>query len=420
MLSVSHTPYTPTVWHCSHCTLVCKSRGFGSSQVCCCRRNSSAVVQMSSRMAFSFAREATMFGAAQDDSQEQAGLRSRVNSSLRLLVKAAVPLGLGFAAGAACHSMSASSRLRVPEAPVSESEQLQAPIVDDGIYPPPFLIGDNRVCGAARCTPRDVCCPAAPGFGFACGRSDAVCCQGNRGSVVCGANGQCCRNRHGASYCCAPGNFCEADVCVAQQGTHCFPGHSMVDVQSRGPTAVRDLEVGDNVLVERSDSVRVYEPVLGYIHAVKDEEAAFMVIRHGEGELYASSNHMVFVTDGMGVRESKPAAGLDVGAMLVLAGDNASAAVLSVRREVGAKGMFAPLTASGTIVVNNATVSAYAAVEDIPLLNHAAVHAAHFFARAHSVFALGQLVAIMQPLLLVLFVKVFSAMRMSVIAAGSA
>eukprot|EP00929_Paragymnodinium_shiwhaense_P045078 TRINITY_DN23074_c0_g1_i1.p1 TRINITY_DN23074_c0_g1~~TRINITY_DN23074_c0_g1_i1.p1 ORF type:complete len:395 (-),score=45.05 TRINITY_DN23074_c0_g1_i1:209-1318(-) len=335
-------------------------------------------------MAASSAREAALFATAEQGDAPEQPLRSTV---LRVLFKASAPLGLGFALGAGCHATlgsSVGSRLRLPEAPVSESEQLQAPIVDDGIYPPPFLIGNNRVCGAARCHPGDVCCPAAPGFGFACGGSDAVCCQGNRGSVVCGANGQCCRNRHGASYCCAPGNFCESDVCVAVQGTHCFPGHAVVDVKGIGRVAVREVEIGQHVLVERPGNVLAYEPVLDYIHAGTETAAEFVTILHSRGELPMSANHIVFVITARGLRVNKPASDLQIGDKVALPGNEFTADVIALRKDVGKNGMFAPLTASGTILVNEALASTYASVGDALSLTHAAMHASYFVVRMYS------------------------------------
>eukprot|EP00929_Paragymnodinium_shiwhaense_P100009 TRINITY_DN619_c0_g1_i2.p1 TRINITY_DN619_c0_g1~~TRINITY_DN619_c0_g1_i2.p1 ORF type:complete len:385 (-),score=48.28 TRINITY_DN619_c0_g1_i2:238-1224(-) len=296
-----------------------------------------------------------------------------------------MPLVIGFAGGCGFDRLSSGSRVSLPVAPISKSESKQAPIVDDGIYPVPFFIPGNRVCGAARCHPGDLCCPAAPGFGFACGARESVCCQGNRGSIVCAANGQCCRNSHGASYCCAEGNFCEAEVCVAQQGTHCFPGHATVTVKGRGRTALQDVQLGDEVLVEKARAMLSYEPVLSFIHATRHEEAHYLVIRHEHGQLYASANHIIFtVEEGRRQRLDKPAAALSAGDVLEITGPEVTSRVLSVSKDRSTSGMFAPLTSSGSVVVDSVTASTYAIGLLGTSVTHGAVHASFFTSRVHA------------------------------------
>eukprot|EP00929_Paragymnodinium_shiwhaense_P100011 TRINITY_DN619_c0_g1_i4.p1 TRINITY_DN619_c0_g1~~TRINITY_DN619_c0_g1_i4.p1 ORF type:complete len:385 (-),score=34.04 TRINITY_DN619_c0_g1_i4:73-1059(-) len=301
-----------------------------------------------------------------------------------------MPLVIGFAGGCGFDRLSSGSRVSLPVAPISKSESKQAPIVDDGIYPVPFFIPGNRVCGAARCHPGDLCCPAAPGFGFACGARESVCCQGNRGSIVCAANGQCCRNSHGASYCCAEGNFCEAEVCVAQQGTHCFPGHATVNVKGSGRTAMRDVRLDDEVLVKHPDNTLAYEAVQGFVHAVRNEEAEHLVVRHEQGELHLSANHIVFVAgEARGERLDKAASAVAPGDVLTIPENKATSQVLSVRRDSSSSGMFAPLTASGNLVVDGVTASTYAVASLDTSVQHAAVHASFFHSRVHA--RLGQL-----------------------------
>eukprot|EP00929_Paragymnodinium_shiwhaense_P094781 TRINITY_DN5556_c0_g1_i1.p1 TRINITY_DN5556_c0_g1~~TRINITY_DN5556_c0_g1_i1.p1 ORF type:complete len:401 (+),score=60.20 TRINITY_DN5556_c0_g1_i1:151-1203(+) len=321
----------------------------------------------------------------------ESSLQDRLRAGLGMLAKVAVPLAIGVASGAACQMMTGAKRLSLPVAPLSRSAELQQPIVDDGIYPPPFFIGNNRVCGAARCHPGDVCCPAAPGFGFACGASDAVCCQGNRGSIVCASNGQCCRNQHGASYCCASGNFCEADVCVAKEGTHCFPGHATVEVKGKGRRALRQLELGEEVLVSRSGGVLAFEPVHGYVHTLREPAAGYVSLEHTYGELRLSANHMLFVTSQDGTTATKVAGEVQVGDVMALSQDAAVARVLALQDTSDASDMYAPLTGSGTLIVDGVVASAYAATMHGSFSvqqQHAAFHASFFLARVYNSWAI--------------------------------
>eukprot|EP00929_Paragymnodinium_shiwhaense_P049177 TRINITY_DN24822_c0_g1_i1.p1 TRINITY_DN24822_c0_g1~~TRINITY_DN24822_c0_g1_i1.p1 ORF type:complete len:393 (-),score=22.66 TRINITY_DN24822_c0_g1_i1:246-1352(-) len=322
--------------------------------------------------------------AFSSDSEEPV-VRKLRSPSFGALAKAGFSICVGFALGYASHSCFTVRRLPGPPVPplnVSSggTVQLQA-VLDDGVYPPPFLIGNNRVCGAARCTPGDLCCPSAPGYGFACGRTNAVCCQGNRGTVVCAEAGTCCRNRHGAAYCCAQGNQCQSDVCVAGNGgSQCFPGHASVTLEG-GVKAVEALAVGDRVLVEEYPSVFSYQPVLDFLHANPDDTSDFLTIIHAAGQFRASANHMVFTTNTQGHRRSKAAFDIEVGDGLFIAGHSDLVAVLCVKRAQTAAGMFAPLTASGTIVVDGASASTYAVGASDASVTHAPMHASFFLTR---------------------------------------
>eukprot|EP00929_Paragymnodinium_shiwhaense_P100014 TRINITY_DN619_c0_g1_i7.p1 TRINITY_DN619_c0_g1~~TRINITY_DN619_c0_g1_i7.p1 ORF type:complete len:371 (-),score=53.16 TRINITY_DN619_c0_g1_i7:17-1129(-) len=318
-----------------------------------------------------------------EHSRELQGSYGGMSGTLQRVAKVSVAsLFTGLACGGVSHWLTGSGRVSLPVAAFSESESKQTPILDDGIYPVPFFIPGNRVCGAARCHPGDLCCPAAPGFGFACGARESVCCQGNRGSIVCAANGQCCRNSHGASYCCAEGNFCEAEVCVAQQGTHCFPGYASVTVKRGGRTRLEDVLLGDEVLVEHADDTLSYEPVLDFIHATRQAEADYLVVQHEHGELPVSANHIMFFSEAEHAdRFDKPAARASAGDVLALPGHKVTSQVLSVRKETSTTGMFAPLTPSGRLVVDNVAASAYAVGALHASVAHASAHAGFFLTR---------------------------------------
>eukprot|EP00929_Paragymnodinium_shiwhaense_P001328 TRINITY_DN101552_c0_g1_i1.p1 TRINITY_DN101552_c0_g1~~TRINITY_DN101552_c0_g1_i1.p1 ORF type:complete len:374 (-),score=41.85 TRINITY_DN101552_c0_g1_i1:263-1384(-) len=321
------------------------------------------------------------------------------SSGLRAAAKIGVMLVMGFTAG---YLSTSSRQVQAPAAPLNASHallDLQAPLVDDGLYPPPFFIGDNRVCGAARCHPGDTCCPAAPGFGFACGARSAVCCQGNRGSVVCAERGTCCRNRYGAAYCCAEGNECQSDVCVAGQGGYqCFPGESEVQVVDIHRETVRgspmqEVRIGDAVLVQNSYDEFTFQPILSFLHSTEAVISKLITIVHSGGELKASPSHLILTVDDER-RQSTSAENIRIGDQLVMGTAGAPAkttTVLSVHGSHATTRMLAPLTASGTVVVDGVTASNYAASGLGSSIPHIAVHASFFPVRFLRVMAYAQL-----------------------------
>lgn len=173
----------------------------------------------------------------------------------------------------------------------------------------------------------------------------------------------------------------------------CFPGDAAVQVSSRGRVPLEDLREGDEVLVERRAGELVYEPVLGFLHAVSGKPSAnnaYLTVTHSLGELRLSATHMVFVADaGMSGRSDKLAAELEVGdnvfAVALGSSDTiAPSKVLAIRHDAGSHGMYAPLTPSGSVVVDGVVASNYAAPPTDAPLSHGAAHEVFFPVRIYS------------------------------------
>jgi hypothetical protein len=162
--------------------------------------------------------------------------------------------------------------------------------------------------------------------------------------------------------------------------TSCFPSDSSANVQGMGAVRLEDLSVGDSVLVRRSSGDLAYEPLLGFLHATKSS-SAFMSVQHMGGELRASANHLVFVSDGT----AKLASQLQVGDALLIADEGSEkvvqSAVLSVKAVSSEARMLAPLTMAGSIVVDGAVASVYASHSSSFFIPHGAMHALFFPAR---------------------------------------
>lgn len=167
---------------------------------------------------------------------------------------------------------------------------------------------------------------------------------------------------------------------------NCFPGEAVVHVLGRGPERMASLRAGDSVLAEMHPGDFAYEPILGFLHQVRRGRHHFLTVSHSEGQLRASRNHLVFVVK-QGVRVSKTMGELKVGEWLVVG--NSSRQVLDMGSGSTELGMFAPLTASGTLVVDGSVVSVYAQASAQAVMTHAMAHVAFFPARAFHTFAPG-------------------------------
>lgn len=179
-----------------------------------------------------------------------------------------------------------------------------------------------------------------------------------------------CDNLREVSHSCYE-HCCQSDDSVLEPTTlfdgdgKCLPGEALADVQGIGPVPVGQLRVGDRVL-GRVGGGFGYEPVLAFLHASRPSSssantARFAVaeILHERGVLRASPGHLVFTAGGS---VDVPAALLRPGEDELLAADGSSTRVLAVRKS-GAfanDGLHAPLTASGTIVVDGVLASIYA------------------------------------------------------------
>jgi len=214
-------------------------------------------------------------------------------------------------------------------------------------------------------------CPECP--------SDAVCIRATTGCSSCSNTDTCF---------CYEGEWYNDDRCINDGEVNpnyapCFPGDSIVSLEHGARVPLKDIGAGDRVL-----GASGYEPILSFIHRLPGQ-GKHLLITHSEGEFRATANHIVFVVDKMGRRADKRVGALQAGELLAVPsaqGELRASKILSVTSATGDNGFHAPLTASGTIVVDGVIASAYATMHDLPL-PHAAAHAWFFPARMyHHVF----------------------------------
>lgn len=161
--------------------------------------------------------------------------------------------------------------------------------------------------------------------------------------------------------------------------TACFAGESIVHTRGRGQVPMATLEVAEEVLVEESVGVLVYQPVLSFLHRIRAEEAPFLTVKHERGVLRATAGHLVFVLEGLR-RTDRPVGLLQPGDVLLAADSTGSDVMLTpsrvtaIHQSVTSIGLHAPLTASGTVIVDGVVASIYATPSLKVWLPHAAAH----------------------------------------------
>lgn len=176
----------------------------------------------------------------------------------------------------------------------------------------------------------------------------------------------------------------------------CFAGESMVQTRGRGWVPMATLEVDEEVLVEESVGVIAYQPVLSFLHRIRAEEAPFLTVKHERGVLRATNGHLVFVLEGHR-RTDKPMGLLQPGDMLLVADGTGVDATLkpsrvsTIHKSMTSIGLHAPLTASGTVIVDGVVASIYATPSLSVWMPHAAAHAALLPVRLYHSFGLDHI-----------------------------
>eukprot|EP00929_Paragymnodinium_shiwhaense_P041033 TRINITY_DN2133_c0_g3_i1.p1 TRINITY_DN2133_c0_g3~~TRINITY_DN2133_c0_g3_i1.p1 ORF type:complete len:284 (+),score=36.34 TRINITY_DN2133_c0_g3_i1:125-976(+) len=169
----------------------------------------------------------------------------------------------------------------------------------------------------------------------------------------------------------------------------CFPASAEAVVKGVGKTLMRHIGTGDQVLVRTSLDGSAYEPVLGYLHMAHEQPAIFRRISHKHGSFDASAGHLVFVLGQDQSLISKAVGNIAVGDVLEYfnndTGDRVRSEILAVSA-YAADGVYAPVTASGVIVVDGVAASNYATLSGNMPVGHGAMHSSAFFLRVAFLF----------------------------------
>jgi hypothetical protein len=144
----------------------------------------------------------------------------------------------------------------------------------------------------------------------------------------------------------------------------CFSAATTLDVQGRGPVPMQDLRVGD-VVRTTSQKTTTWEPIYAFAHYNPQKTAKFLqVYTSDKHTLELSPKHLVFVE---GKKNPVTADSLRVGdALRLAAADKTKATIRKITPFTRHDGVYAPLTPSGTLVVNanGIVASNYVSLQD--------------------------------------------------------
>jgi len=142
----------------------------------------------------------------------------------------------------------------------------------------------------------------------------------------------------------------------------CFSGHNEVEIKGKGRVEMKNLRIGDMVLVGDNK----YESVYSFGHLDDHDESEYLQIYTGSSSpthrrpLEISSDHMVFVEG----HHSVPASRVEIGDKLILGSDPHTLVEVVAIKSIVRRGSYAPFTKSGTIVVNDILASSFVAFQD--------------------------------------------------------
>ena len=138
----------------------------------------------------------------------------------------------------------------------------------------------------------------------------------------------------------------------------CFPGSSTVNVKGKGMTALHEVKLGDEIMVEKD----IYEPIYSFGHYNREAQQTFVKVVTTKTTLEISAEHLVFsVHKGI-----IPASAVEVGDELI--DFDGQATLVSKIESVVRQGVYAPFTPSGKLIVDGITVSSYVAFQDSAVL----------------------------------------------------
>ena len=159
-------------------------------------------------------------------------------------------------------------------------------------------------------------------------------------------------------------------------GCWCFPPNALVHTHD-GLVQVKDIQLGTRVLAVDANGTLVYSPIIAMLHASEKEVADYVVIRtSSHRQIVLTTTHLIYKAENKNELMSKDISLQEsslVFASTVKEGDLIFEATpdgsLQPRRVLSItnkkiRGVYAPLTKEGTIVIDNFAASCYAFIND--------------------------------------------------------
>ncbi|XP_059610689.1 protein hedgehog [Phlebotomus argentipes] len=159
----------------------------------------------------------------------------------------------------------------------------------------------------------------------------------------------------------------KSDSSQASYTSGCFTASSTVVTQSGERRRLADLRIGERVLSIDSESGRpVFSEVMLFLDRNADEERQFMQIEAEAGtHLTVTPSHLLMSVNSVGRRSFVFADRVEEGDLLLVAVNGTTLVPRRVTRVsvTLSRGVFAPLTRAGTIIVDSVAASCYALVD---------------------------------------------------------
>jgi len=135
----------------------------------------------------------------------------------------------------------------------------------------------------------------------------------------------------------------------------CFSGSSLVQVEDKGLVSMKDLQVGDSILVDDGR----YERIYSFGHLDRTRKASFLKLETTSSTIEISANHLLFVE---GETNAIPAGQVKIGDNLIhVRGDKSMVTSIENVQRIG---LYAPFTPSGNLIVNNLLASNFVALDE--------------------------------------------------------
>ncbi|XP_034024206.1 sonic hedgehog protein A [Thalassophryne amazonica] len=162
----------------------------------------------------------------------------------------------------------------------------------------------------------------------------------------------------------------KAENSVAAKSGGCFPGSSSVTLQDGSRKEVRDLRAGDKVLAVDDDGNPVYTDFIMFIDREPNARRIFYVIETDSGhKLTLTAAHLLFVSRNSTERRLSAvfASAVRPGHEVFVFDERRRRLEPKTVKRIytqAHEGSFAPVTAQGTVVVDQVLASCYAAIQD--------------------------------------------------------
>jgi len=209
-----------------------------------------------------------------------------------------------------------------------------------------------------------------------------------------------CRPRHAPCNgleCCS-GLKCDAIYWRCEEKPGCFWGANMVHLSSGRQKKISDVKVGDSVLAVDQNGKLLFSQVIMQLHHGPEETTEFHVIRTKTGRnLTLTPTHLIYKAENNKPNldfddstSSQPRFAMNIKkGDFVFVFDKSSGMIIDhvVSNDIEIrKGVYSPLTAHGSIIVEDILASCYAHLEDHSLL-HMAFAPARWFNDIRNVFS---------------------------------